>query len=160
MRPFALFLLGSVLAAAACAGPEADPPAAGADEPTDERLAAELLAAASAVARETAAGGAAAWAGWVEPDGSMVRGAGEIRGRVRIQEAMEPALSDTAVLFTWSPERAIHAGGDLGATIGSYRIERRGAGAGGVQEGMYMTLWRRQPDGSWKVAADLGSPAG
>jgi ketosteroid isomerase-like protein len=170
MRFPGFLLPGLLLAAAACGPPDTDAGAAAGSTdtvatapvaPESADIAAELLAADSAFARETAEGGAAAWAGWFEADGSMVRGTGEIRGRTAIREAMEPALSDTTVHFTWSPQRAIHAGGDLGATIGTYRIEGVGPGAGAaVQEGMYLTLWRRQPDGSWKAAADLGSPAG
>jgi uncharacterized protein (TIGR02246 family) len=157
VRPSIPLLYGFLISGLACSAPDApaDGPAGG-DRPAD---AAALLRADSAFARETAEAGAAAWASWFEPDGSMVRGTGEIRGRARIREAMEPALSDPAVRFTWSPLRAIHEGGDLGATIGSYRIESAGDSGTAVQEGMYLTLWRRQPDGSWKVAADLGSPA-
>lgn len=141
-----------LFAAGACSGPT--------DQPDAPDETASLLRADSAFARETAAGGSAAWASWFEPDGSMVRGNGEIRGRGPIQAAMVPSLDDPAVRFTWAPQRAIHAGGDLGATIGYYRIESPVQGGTQVQRGMYMTLWRRQPDGSWKVAADLGSPAG
>lgn len=150
---------------AACAeGPERPVPdrAAESSETAADPAAieAELLRADSMFARETAAGGAEAWASWFEPEGSMIRGAGEILGRAAIREAMTPFLSDTTVRFTWSPERAIvEPGSDLGATIGSYRITAADPAGTVLERGMYLSVWRRQPDGTWRVAADLGTPA-
>ena len=47
------------------------------------------------------------------------------------------------------------ADGTLGYTWGRYRVE---AGDSITGRGRYLTVWRRQPDGSWKVDADIGSP--
>jgi ketosteroid isomerase-like protein len=58
-----------------------------------------------------------------------------------------------AVPLNWWPAYAgIAASGDLGFTTGPYVIgggERRG-------HGWYFTIWRRQPDGSWRWVLDHG----
>ncbi len=61
--------------------------------------------------------------------------------------------------LTWKPQEAfLAASGDLGYTFGTW--EATGADAEGkpaVHTGKYLTVWRRQPDGAWKVAADIGN---
>lgn len=156
LRLLAIALAGWTIAACADGG-ERDAPD---PVPNETGIRADLLHADSTFARETAAGGAEAWASWFEPEGSMVRGTGEIVGRSTIREAMTPFLSDTTVRFRWSPERAIvDPDGDLGATIGSYRITSADSVGAVLERGMYLSVWRRGPDGSWKVVADIGTPA-
>jgi len=59
-----------------------------------------------------------------------------------------------AGLLTWEPEFAdIASSGDLGYTTGPY--ESRPAGQAS-SFGHYMTLWKKQKDGSWKIAVDYG----
>src|SRR6202023_4231773 len=53
----------------------------------------------------------------------------------------------------------------LGYTTGPYVLRETGPGQRGeAQNGYYVTVWRRQADGAWKVVADLGAttppPAG
>jgi hypothetical protein len=51
--------------------------------------------------------------------------------------------------------------GALGYTLGRYQRRRTGNdGRPMVQHGTYFTLWRKQPGGSWKIAADTGQPDG
>ena len=58
--------------------------------------------------------------------------------------------------LSWEPEFAdIAAAGDLGYTTGPWEVRRtpqdQPAGFG-----HYVTLWRKQPDGTWKLALDIG----
>ena len=48
--------------------------------------------------------------------------------------------------------------GSLGYTFGSSEVSFRNE-KGEIQKrsGRYLTVWRRQPDGSWKVVSDIGS---
>jgi len=49
--------------------------------------------------------------------------------------------------------------GDLGYTLGTWRSTRyNDAGRGHVSTGKYVTIWRKQADGSWKVVFDGGNP--
>ena len=51
--------------------------------------------------------------------------------------------------------------GALGYTLGRYQRRRNGDdGRPQIQHGTYFTLWRKQADGSWKIAADTGQPDG
>jgi ketosteroid isomerase-like protein len=45
---------------------------------------------------------------------------------------------------------------DLGYTIGTYHMKLPGSD-GGIAEidGKYLTIWKRQSDGNWKVAVDM-----
>jgi len=44
--------------------------------------------------------------------------------------------------------------GDLGYTLGTYELTVEQEGVPAVTVGKYVTLWKKQPDGSWKVAVD------
>lgn len=120
----------------------------------------ELIEADRAFARATAERGAEGWASFFSDSGRMIpNGQAEVRGRSRIEEAMAPLLSDPDYSLTWEPEGAeISAGGNLGYTWGRYS-SRRLAPEGGEQisQGRYLTIWRRQTDGSWKVELDMGN---
>jgi ketosteroid isomerase-like protein len=59
-------------------------------------------------------------------------------------------------LLEWTPALAgISASGDLGYTVGPWRFTQDGAKAP-VATGWFFTLWRKQPDGKWKVLIDHG----
>lgn len=83
-------------------------------------------------------------------------------------QAADPAVRDAStfldqpgVSLTWEPSRAdIAASGDLGWTTGRYVLESPEADGEVVRgQGVYVSLWRRQDDGSWKGVMDLGNPA-
>jgi ketosteroid isomerase-like protein len=141
-------------------------PAAGASSvlpPSPQSPSAEVLMQADRdFAADVAAGGAAAWASWFAADGAMIQpGLGEVRGRSAILAAME-ALDDPQFSLAWTPERAdIAASGDLGWTTGGYVSEGVAPdGSARRSEGRYVSIWRLQADGSWKVVMDLGNPVG
>jgi ketosteroid isomerase-like protein len=67
-------------------------------------------------------------------------------------------LNDPAMTIQWKPTQAeITATGDFGFTMGRYQTRRRDEkGAGLVASGKYVTFWKKQADGSWKVVFDAG----
>lgn len=74
-------------------------------------------------------------------------------------ELARPALEANPLppipLEWWPAYAGIAASGDLGFTTGPYVAgsgERRG-------HGWYFTIWRRQPDGSWRWIVDHGPPS-
>jgi ketosteroid isomerase-like protein len=113
--------------------------------------------------QETAERGAAGWIAWFEPDGLQVGGNDKLlRGHAAIRAEMEPLLGDPATDLRWRPLVAdAAAAGDLGYTIGAWDfVERRAGAAPAVTaRGRYLTVWRKQPDGGWKVVADIGNPS-
>jgi ketosteroid isomerase-like protein len=81
-------------------------------------------------------------------------------------EGLDAIRSSTSQLFgtpgfalSWSASTAgVSACGDLAYTIGSYEITSNDA-AGNAQTlpGKYLTLWKKQADGQWKVEVDAPS---
>jgi ketosteroid isomerase-like protein len=47
---------------------------------------------------------------------------------------------------------------DLGYTIGKWQVRSRAHPDSVFSHGNYVTIWRKQPDGSWKAAVDIGNP--
>jgi ketosteroid isomerase-like protein len=48
----------------------------------------------------------------------------------------------------------------MGYTWGNYEFKTTNKdGKEEAEKGIYMTVWKKQKDGSWKVVADVGSPA-
>lgn len=67
------------------------------------------------------------------------------------------APSTTHPLLSWQPIfAAISRGGDLGYTTGPWEFKQDIKDARASAFGNFMTVWRKQPDGSWKFALDLG----
>jgi ketosteroid isomerase-like protein len=60
--------------------------------------------------------------------------------------------------IAWEPDEAqISAGGDLGYTMGHATITGKDKeGKPTLSHSRYVTIWRKQPDGSWKFIFDGG----
>jgi ketosteroid isomerase-like protein len=92
-----------------------------------------------------------AFLSWLAPDAIVFR-PGPVPGRP-VYEKMDPA--NPAVL-TWEPEIAeVAASGEMGYTSGPYQV-RPGRGAEPTGFGHYVSVWKKQPDGAWKVLIDIG----
>ncbi len=63
--------------------------------------------------------------------------------------------------FEWAPDEAvISAGGDLGYTLGHATVTMPGKdGKLETSKSRYITVWKKQPDGSWKFILDGGVDA-
>jgi ketosteroid isomerase-like protein len=112
----------------------------------------ELEAADLAFSDDVQRRGGAAWMDAFEPDGWTVDGDRKLSGDA-LRATMTPFLE--AVALSWAPV-ASGRRGDLGFTVGKASFTRRADGSG--WRGSYVTLWRRQPDGRWKVRFDTGRP--
>ena len=118
----------------------------------------ELMAADRRFQSETAERGASGWVDAFALDGKLVSGGGVIEGRDAIGEAMA-VLDSPDYSLTWEPEFA-EASSDLGYTYGTYiRATSDSEGNKAVETGRYLTMWRRDSEGAWKVVIDMGSPA-
>ena len=120
----------------------------------------ELLRADEEFSATIASEGLSRWGSFFTTDGAVIRqGIGEIRGVEAVQASMDEGAA--AVLdFRWFPERAeVAASGDLGYTVGRSRVLLMGPDSVEmVTTGMYVSIWRRQATGEWKVEMDLGNP--
>ena len=119
-----------------------------------------LMKADSEFDRATAEKGIAAWVSFFAEDGMQVTVDGNIQGRKAIREYMSPAFARPGFALRWKPTYAdISRSGDLGYTTGTYEIRgKTPQGQEVSRTGRYVTIWKKQADGSWKVVADIGNP--
>lgn len=123
-----------------------------------ERLA--LFRADSLFAFETAERGADGWADYFLTDGVQYPSSGRINGQDQIREFMTSALTSDGPSLEWTPtDAAVGAGGDLGYTLGRWvsRVTTPEGGDSTISSGHYVTIWRRDSLGSWRVAVDIGN---
>jgi ketosteroid isomerase-like protein len=102
--------------------------------------------------------GGAGFAAWFADDGvALGNGAAPLIGRVAISKSA--TWSPTSYQLTWTPTDAVMGpSGDMGYTWGHFEGHSKDAnGNPVVTSGRYMTIWRKEPDGSWKVALDAGA---
>ena len=79
-----------------------------------------------------------------------------VLGKKWMQEHPLPP-SKTRPLLTWQPIfAAISRAGDLGYTTGPWQYKDNIKDAKASAFGNFMTIWKKQPDGSWKFVLDLG----
>jgi ketosteroid isomerase-like protein len=106
-------------------------------------------------ARDVAAGGGAAFAKWFAEDGvTLANGKAPVVGRAAI--AATTTWTPQQYQLTWTPEGGrMSTAGDMGFTWGHYEGKSKDRdGTATTTSGRYMTIWKKQPDGSWKVLMD------
>ncbi len=116
----------------------------------------QLLAADRAFYVSTTAEGLDGWLGWFAPDavaltptGERVTGADALRTHYGVDGFPPPG-------FRWEPQSAgLADSGDLGYTIGTWELQPPGDDAA-VPSGRYLSIWKRQPDGEYRVLVDAG----
>ncbi|MFQ5530466.1 MAG: YybH family protein [Gemmatimonadota bacterium] len=158
-------LLAVAIGAAACgAGSESSDGAASSDRPAGDsaRMAqyrVELIEADREFLAAVRTRGLGAWLQAFAPDGMMISGGASHAGQEGIRQAVLPLFADPLFDITWDPQlSAVSASGDLGYTVGTYEMTAEGEAGAAEFRGTYLTVWRRQPDGTWKVEADIGNP--
>jgi ketosteroid isomerase-like protein len=62
--------------------------------------------------------------------------------------------NDSGFILTWVPEAAeLAKSGDLGYTYGLYTLVTQDT----TMHGTYVSIWKKQKDGSWKFVLDTGN---
>jgi len=111
-------------------------------------------------AKAVAEHGHAAFVTYFAEDGVELDDGGGISSRDAISK--QPPWPEGTSL-TWTPVKAdMAASGDLGYTYGNYVFKSKDKeGKPVTAYGKYMSVWKKQKDGSWKVVVDMGnsSPA-
>lgn len=65
------------------------------------------------------------------------------------------SINDSLIQLSWEPQGGdVAASGDLGYTYGLFSLK---ANSDSVQQGTYVTIWRKQADGKWKFVLDAGT---
>lgn len=120
-------------------------------ERTNGAPAPELEAADIAFAKATAAQAVDGWVAAFDAGGAMMRRGNRIEGAQAITDAMRETLSKGTL--AWAPI-ASRRSGELGFTVG--KATYTGAKPEDGWKSTYVTIWRHQGDGSWKVLFDTG----
>jgi ketosteroid isomerase-like protein len=83
----------------------------------------------------------------------------ELHGREAVMKEWADFFDPNGPALWWIPTRGEVVGaGDLGYTTGRSVLRVKGTdGAVTERSGEYLTVWRRQRDGAWKVIFDTGS---
>jgi ketosteroid isomerase-like protein len=83
-------------------------------------------------------------------------------GRQAITDRYQKLFSNPDFTLTWEPVKAeVFPAGNIGYTTGKYVARFKNKEGKKMQsKGHYITLWRKQDDGSWKIVADSGGPDG
>jgi ketosteroid isomerase-like protein len=106
-------------------------------------------------AAAVATGGGKAFATWFAPDGiAMANGKDPVIGRAAI--AAQSLWAPKDYQLTWTPVGGqLSPQGDMGFTYGHYEGRSKDAeGNPVVVTGRYLTVWKKQANGEWKVAMD------
>ena len=109
-------------------------------------------------AKDTKERGGAGFASWFAEDGvALGNGQPPVIGKVAIEKSANWQAKDYQL--TWTPTDAqMGPSGDMGYTWGHFEGRSKDAsGSPVLTSGRYMTIWRKQADGSWKVVLDAGA---
>jgi ketosteroid isomerase-like protein len=143
MKSLALLLL-ALLVVFGCAGSASTRPTA--VDPATAR--AEVRRAEEAFAAAFRARDAERFFAFVADDAVFLGAQKTLHGAAEVRATWTRFFAG-APPFSWHPERVeASADGALGLSTGPI------LDPGGKQIGVYSSVWRRQPDGSWKVAFD------
>jgi len=120
---------------------------------------ADLMNADRAFAKATAERRMEGFLSFLGEDAATIRpDSAVISGKKAVAERWSALLGDPATTISWKPLKASLAeSGDMGFTVGSYEITKESAnGRTAAGSGKYITIWRKQGDGSWRVVFDSG----
>jgi ketosteroid isomerase-like protein len=107
-------------------------------------------------AKAVAEHGRTAFVAYFAEDGVELEDGGGITTR---EEMKKQAPWPEGTSLTWTPVHADLANsGDLGYTYGNYIFKSKNKeGKIVASYGKYMSVWKKQQDGSWKVVVDMGN---
>ena len=93
---------------------------------------------------------------FVDEDGVFLRNNSyPSKGKERLRQYYS-AKSDTSFILSWEPVfEKISESGDIGYTYGIWTNTQKVSGE--ISKGTYVTIWKKQDDGSWKFTLDTGN---
>jgi ketosteroid isomerase-like protein len=117
-----------------------------------------LLELEGRFAKAVEAGGGKAFGNWFADDGvTLNNGKPAVLGRTAI--AAQAQWDPKTYQLTWTPQGAqMGPSNDMGFTWGHYEGRSKDKNGGPVViAGRYFTVWKKLPDGTWKVALDASA---
>jgi ketosteroid isomerase-like protein len=118
-----------------------------------------LIQADKDFAKAAAARGAEGFLSFFADDAAILpKNGAPITGKDALAKAFHETWAQPGYSLQWTPLKAEMANGnDIGYTFGTYERKRTVDGKPLVETGKYVTIWRRQRDGKWKVIVDMGN---
>jgi ketosteroid isomerase-like protein len=114
--------------------------------------AAEVKAREIAFAKTMADRDLDAFLTFVSPEAVFFNGNEPLRGREAIARGWAPFFEDAEAPFSWHPDvTEVLESGRLALSSGPVRA------ASGEEVGRFNSIWRKDPDGQWRVVFDKGS---
>jgi ketosteroid isomerase-like protein len=106
-------------------------------------------------ARSLTTGAPEAFYQFMDEQGMQLPAAGDpVVGPENVRAAL---AQGPPTILTWEPRYAEVLTADWGWTWGEWQAHEPGAGGRRLAQGKYLNLWKKQPDGSWKVRLDVGN---
>jgi ketosteroid isomerase-like protein len=151
-------MAGNIAAAQIALNPLSKPAPNPLTDPTLSPGIALLFNLETKFAADTATGGGKAFASWFADDAvSLSNKQAPVIGKTAI--AADANWDPKQYQLAWTPQGGqMSPSGDMGYTWGHYEGTSKDRNGNPVKTtGRYMTIWKKMPDGSWKVALDSSS---
>jgi ketosteroid isomerase-like protein len=102
--------------------------------------------------------------GWMTyfAENAVVPAMPPLAGKAALNEHFQKLFADRDFVLSWEPVKAeVFPGDKMGYTVGKYLARFKDKAGQAMEEtGRYITIWKKQDDGSWKIVADTGSEDG
>jgi len=98
---------------------------------------------------------------WADEGIQMLPYAPLRKGKKQIRRGMKPAFDGTTLDLAINSIEDVKVSGDLGLTVCTYTLKMTPKAGGdtvnAIPDGKALTLYERQPDGSWRIAYDCSN---
>lgn len=152
MKPFSLPLFVVILLSLGCAPPTSESPVEG--PPIDLDSERHALMAADKALFESHSD-IDAFLSFIADDAQFLPFGAPLAQGAAIRTMWEGLLSLPGFHLEWrAADAEVAAAGDIGYTIGTFELIAEQNSTTMLTEGKYVTVWRKQADGSWKLQVD------